>query len=438
MNSKMSKEIILINPRYPGFVIGCIQNLATRKPIPYSLLTLAALSPQGYKVRIINQKNLWLPGDFTGAKLVGITCLTSNVWEGYLLADKFRKAGSRVVMGGPHVTAMPDEALKHADSVVLGEGESVWPTVVRDFENNCMREIYKGEPLEDFFSPVFDYFIKTDRKLLSRVGIHIDRGCKYHCDFCARISNRLRFVKIEQVIALVERIKGPGKRLLNLKPLIVFGCDNIYSSPNYAKELFKKIAPFNIRWGANCSIDIGFDIEALQLAKASGCRGLLIGFETIHPEDYQKTSLKEVHSAEDYKIAINNIRSHGIKIIGSFIMGLDNYKNIDYLKLWWFLVRARLWHFYLTILTPFPGSELFDRLKKEGRILSFDWRKYNLLFCVIRLKNTSIFNLYIWFILIRASSVLFSPALIILWLTFNLSLMLGSGLGEWFKYNFLK
>ncbi len=434
----MQKEIILINPRAPYFLINFIQNLLTRKPVPYSLLTLAALTPKDYKVNIINQKNLWLPGDFKGGKLVGITCLTSNVCEGYFLADKFRKAGSRVVMGGPHVTAMPEEALQHADSVVLGEGEPVWAEVVKDFDNNCMREIYKGEPLEDFFSPVFDYFLKADRKLLTRIGVHIDRGCKYHCDFCARISNRLRFVKLEQVIALIEKIKGPGKRFLNIKPSIIFGCDNIYSNPNYAKELFKKMAPLNVKWGANCSIDIGFDDEALRLAKASGCRGFLIGFETIHPEDYQKTSLKQIHSAEDYKIAIKNIKAHGIKIIGSFIMGLDHYKNIDYFKLWWFLVRCRLWHFYLTVLTPFPGSELFDRLKEEGRISSFDWRRYNLFLCVIKPKNTSVLSLYTWFILIRASSVFFSPMLIILWLSFNISWLAGSNIKEWVFYNLLK
>ncbi len=355
--------------------------------------------------------------------------MTAAVTEAYELADKFRKAGSCVVLGGPHVSALPDEALAHCDSVVIGEAESAWGQVIKDYEAGALQKIYQGEPLEDFFTPAYDYFLHLDPAVLQRSGIHIDRGCKYHCEFCARISQWLRFVKIEQVLELIKRIKNRRRnffiRTFFRRPLarsgVSFDCDNIFSNPDYAKELFKAMIPLKVRWGANCSIDIGFDDEALQLAKDSGCVGMLIGFETIYPEEHRKTSLPQLQSAEDYRKAIANIRAHGITLLGSFILGIDRYGHRDYLRLLWFLLRCRLWFFVLTILTPFPGSALFSRLKKEGRILSFDWRKYIFLFCVIKPKHTSVLSVYAWFWFIRVLSVFFSPYLLFVMLLFFVS-----------------
>ncbi|MFH0940762.1 MAG: radical SAM protein [Candidatus Omnitrophota bacterium] len=429
METGIKKELILINPRLSYILFNFLQTHAVGNPVPHSLLTLSALTPQDYKIKIINQKQLWLNKDFVGDALVGITCLTSAVFEAYQLADKFRQAGSCVVLGGPHVSALPDEALRHCDSVVIGEVESAWGQVIKDYEAGALKKTYQGEALEDFFTPVYDYFLHLDPDVLRRSGIHIDRGCKYHCDFCARISQWLRFVKIEQVLELIKRIKNRRRNFFVstfirgplAKPDIRFDCDNIYSNPSYAKELFKAMIPLKVKWAANCSVDIGFDEEALKLAKASGCRGFLIGFETIYPSEYGKTSLPQFQSAEDYREAIANIKAHGITFMGSFILGIDRYGHRDYLKLLWFLMRVRLWCFVLTILTPFPGSALYERLKAEGRIISFDWRKYIFLFCVIKPKHTSVLSVYAWFWFIRVLSVFFSPYLIFLMLLFFVS-----------------
>jgi radical SAM superfamily enzyme YgiQ (UPF0313 family) len=414
MTSPANKELILINPCVSYFLINIIQRTFTWNYTPYSLLTLAALTPQDYNIRIINRRLFWSRKDFVEGAIVGITCFTAAVSDAYRLADNFRRVGSKVVLGGYHVSAMPEEALEHADSVVIGEAESVWPGVLRDFERGELQKIYKGEPLQDFFTPAYDYFLRMDSRMLSLIGIHIDRGCKYKCDFCARISDQLRFIKIEKVIGLIKRIKTAKHSFFMRRPTIGFSCDNIYSSPRYAKELFKALTPLNITWISNCSIDIAFDEEALRMAKASGCRNFLIGFETIHPKDYTKTSLRQFRSVNDYRIAIKKIKANGIKITGSFMLGLDRYSHRDYLQLLWFLMRSGLWHFILTILTPFPGTELFDRLKKENRIISFDWRRYNLLTCVIKPKRTSIASVYMWFWFIRITSVFFSPLLFLL------------------------
>ncbi|OIO36825.1 MAG: hypothetical protein AUJ74_00935 [Candidatus Omnitrophica bacterium CG1_02_44_16] len=440
----IKKELILINPRLSYLLFNFLQASALGNPVPHSLHTLSALTPKDYKITIINQKQLWFKKDFVGEVLVGITCLTAAVVEAYELADKFRKAGSCVVLGGPHVSALPDEALLHCDSVVIGEAESAWGQVIKDYEAGVLKNIYQGEPLEDFFTPVYDYFLHLAPGILRRSGIHIDRGCKYHCDFCARISQWLRFIKIEQVIELIKRIKNRKRNFFVriffrgplARPVIRFDCDNIYSDPSYAKELFKAMIPLKVRWVANCSIDIGFDDEALRLAKDSGCRGFLIGFETIYPTEYSKTSLPQFHSAEDYRKAIANIKARGITFIGSFILGIDRYGHRDYLKLLWFLMRIRLWFFVLTILTPFPGSALYTRLKKEGRIISFDWRKYIFLFCVIKPKHTSVLSVYAWYWFIRVLSVFFSPYLIFLMLLFFMSSETGYRLSRYIFHGF--
>jgi len=440
MEQKIGKELILINPivnpRLSYFFINIIQRIGTGNPVSYSLLTLAALTPINYKIKIINLKQFWSGSDFSGGKLVGISCLTSTAFEAYRLADKFRRAGSKVVLGGPHVTALPLEASAHADSIVIGEAESVWAQVIKDFENNRLQKVYKGEPLEDFFTSVYEYFLHLDPRLLSLAGVHIARGCKYHCDFCARISVWLRFVKIEQVTGIIKRIKKAKRGFFIRRPAITFRCDNIYSSPDYAKKLFKEMIPLRVSWIGNCSIDIGFDKEVLRLAKASGCKGLLIGFESIYSKDYPKTSLREIHSAQDYKIAIHNIKAHRIKIFGSFIIGLDHYNHFDYLKLLWFLVRSGIWHIYLLILTPFPGTDLFVRLKKENRIFSFDWRKYDILTCVFKPKQMPVFSVYLWFWLIRSLSLFFSPSILSLWLIFFVSWQGGYYLSRWLLYGF--
>ncbi|MDD5020211.1 MAG: cobalamin-dependent protein [Candidatus Omnitrophica bacterium] len=411
-----SRELVLINPCASYRLIDVIQNSFTGNPFPHALVALAALTPASYRVTFINKKIFWRKKDFSAGKLVAMTCLTSAALHAYRLADAFRRAGSKVVLGGPHASAMPEEALQHADSVVIGEAEPVWKNVVADFEAGDLKPRYQGEPLEDFFSPVYDYYRRMDPGFLNRLGLHIDRGCKYRCDFCARISEWCRPVKMEQVLELVKRIKQAPRPRFVKKPFVVFRCDNIFSNPAYAKGLFRKLSDLDVDWGANCSLDMCFDEEALFLAEESGCRVLLIGFETMHPQKYQKTALGQVRTSEDYLTALRNLRRHRIGVVGSFIVGADEDGPADYLRLLRLLVRARLWRIYLTILTPFPGSKLYERLKAEGRIFTFNWTRYNFFNFVFKPKGMSIFCLYLWFYGLCLVSLLFSPQYLLMYL----------------------
>ncbi|MFA5177337.1 MAG: radical SAM protein [Candidatus Omnitrophota bacterium] len=408
--AKASKELILIIPASSHPLFRLALSIFLNTPTTFSLLILSALTPAEYRIKVISQKLIWLKKDFIPGALVGISCATSNAYEAYKIADRFRQAGSTVVLGGPHVSCFPNEALAHCDSLVIGEGESAWPQVIKDFENHALQRIYRGEPLKDFFSPVYDYFLKVDPIILYRSGIMVSRGCKYHCEFCSQPLGGLRFIELEQAISLIKRVKEAARGPFGYKPPIIFRDDNIFSSPGYAKRLFHRMIPLGLKWVGNSSLDIAFDAEALSLAKKSGCQGLFIGFETIYPQKLAKTSVKGISSTDDYLKAIKNIKACGIKVTGAFILGFDYYTHKDYLRLIAFLFRARLHLISITILTPFPGSALYEQLNKEGRIINFDWRKYDSLqHVVFKPKNMSALSLAAWFLVVRAVTMILMP-----------------------------
>lgn len=245
------KELILIYPSVSHPISRFVIRLIAKNKLPLSLLTIAALTPREYKIRILNQKIFWFGKDFTKDVLVGITCLTASAFEAYKLADRYRKSGASVVMGGPHVSCLPEEALKHADSVVIGEAELVWQEVIKDFENKSLKRIYKAEPAADFFSPVYDYFLNLNPGILHRAGIAVSRGCKYHCDFCSRPFQELRFAKIEQIIEIMKRMKTDSGILPIGRPTAIFQDDNIFSSPPFFKRTFQATHPFKNKMGCN-------------------------------------------------------------------------------------------------------------------------------------------------------------------------------------------
>jgi len=407
---QLNKTLILILPAMDQPVLRMLIYFILRTPPgTFSLFIIPALTPPEYRVTILNQKLFWSDRDFVGGALVGISCATGNVTSSYSLADQYRKAGSKVVMGGVHVSYLPQEALEHCDSVVIGEAESVWPQVVHDYENGELKKIYEGKALEDYFSPCFDYFMKLDPRVLYCTGLILSRGCKYRCEFCAPMFGKLRFIKMEQAIALIERVVRAAPRPFGIKPVLILRDDNIFSSPPFAKELFEKLIPLNIKWAGNSSLDIAFDDEALRLAQASGCCSLFIGFETINPLRFAKTSVGNVRTPNDYLKAIRKLKSRGIKVTGSFILGFDEDTPKDYLRMVWFWMRAGLEIVSLTMLTPFPGTPLFRKLEAQNRILTHDWRKYNSLANVVyQPKKTSPLSLQGWFVMMRVAGILTS------------------------------
>jgi radical SAM superfamily enzyme YgiQ (UPF0313 family) len=363
-------KVLLILPKHAGGFLGGVSKSGKAGFARLSLTTVAALTPGDIDVRILDARvedvDYNEPVD-----LVGITGLTAEIPHAYEMADGFRKKGVKVVMGGVHVSALPDEALRHADSVVVGEAELVWNKLIEDFKAGTLKQVYKADNFIDMKSmsiprrSLLDYDMYTSFSTLQAT-----RGCPFKCDFCTVTTffgNSYRCRPVEDVI---NEVKGlPDKKLF-------FVDDNIVGRPGYAKELMKALIPLKIKWGSQGSITIAKDDELLTLFSKSGGSYIFIGFESISPDN-----LNDMHKGwnkiENYEKAIKKIHDAGIDIVGSFIVGLDNDDVSSFRNLLSFVMRNKIDYAQFQILTPLPGTNLYKRFEKEGRISDGDWSKYH-------------------------------------------------------------
>ena len=346
---------------------------------PYlSLSQVAACTPHSHEIRIIDENYEKIDFDEPW-DLVGITALTMLAPRAYEIADEFRRRGVKVVLGGYHPTALPEEAKQHADAVVIGEAEEVWAEVVRDAEKGKLKPFYNGKHADMSKIPFPRRDLMKFKPLTE--GIQTSRGCPNACEFCATsvfLGRALRRRPIKHVIEELKQI--PNK-------VIIFRDASLTLNPKYSMELFKAMKPLKKRWIANGNINLlGKNEKFLKAAREAGCISWFVGFESINP-----SSLKEAHKvsnkAEDYDKAIKVVRRHGMGIVGGFIFGFDNDMpdifdaTLDAV-LSWEIDAAEF-----NILTPYPGTPLYYRLDKEGRILTKDWTKYTQAHVVYQPKN---------------------------------------------------
>ena len=342
-------------------------------------LVIAALTPKQFKITLIDENFDVI--DFNEAfDIVGITGMTQQATRAYEIADIFRGKGAKVVMGGIHATVMPDEAKEHVDSVIVGEGEELWPEFLEDFLKNDTKPIYKTSHLIDMtISPIPRYDL-LDRKNYNIVWVQATRGCPIDCEFCAAskvYGYKFRHKEVEQVLDEIKYVtKLWGKRVL-----ISFADDNMFVDKKYAAELVGKLSDLNIRWLAQTDISVAEDEDFLELLKKSGCSYLFIGFETLSKEGLKsldKNGWKARHF-KNYKEVIHKIQSHGIGVLGAFILGLDTDTTAIFKNISDFINDSHLYAAQLTILTPLPGTRLRERFEKENRLLPTDWNKFTLL-----------------------------------------------------------
>jgi len=332
-----------------------------------SLPQVAACTPPGHEIRILNEN--FEDIDFNEKwDLVGINSLTMTAPHAYEIADRFRELGVKVVLGGYHPTAMPEEAKMHADSVVIGEAEEPWPQVVKDAEKGKLKEFYYGSHVDPakIPSPRLD-LVKYPPMT---ANVQASRGCPNACEFCSTtvfLGRKVRTRPIETVIKEIEQI--PNK-------VIIFRDASMTLNTPYSIKLFKAMKPLKKKFIANANINIISKNEKfLKAAKEAGCISFFVGFESINPE-----SLKEAHKisnkAEGYVNAIKVVKKYDIGIVGGFIFGFDHdtpeiFDTTRDAVLSWEIDSAEF-----NILTPYPGTPLYDRLDKEGRILTKDWSRY--------------------------------------------------------------
>ena len=334
-----------------------------------ALYILQGLTPSKHEVKIVDEEEEILNLD-EDCDLVGISCMTANAPRSYVLAEQFRLRGKTVVMGGVHPTILPEEALEHCDSVVIGEAEGVWETLLEDFQDDRLKSTYH-DPYPDLDRYVPKDFSKVLKKgYFKLVPIMTTRGCPYNCDFCCvtnLFGKKIRHISIENVVRDIKESKAKNFMFLD---------DNIIGHPKYAKALFAAIKPLNIHWVGQASLSLVKDEELLQLAADSGCRALFIGLESVSVEQL-KTMRKTIKDIDDLEKALQKIKDMGILIHASMIFGFDNDKDDVFDDTVDFLIKNKVSTVSFNVLTPYPGTKTYDDLKKAGRLLTDDWKYYD-------------------------------------------------------------
>jgi radical SAM superfamily enzyme YgiQ (UPF0313 family) len=355
-----------------------------------SLPIIATYTPHNVEVKIIDERIEDI--DFNVSyDLVGITLMTPLAPRAYEIADEFRKRGISVVMGGMHVSACPDEALKHANAIVIGEAEQVWPKLIDDFMKGALSKIYKAPGHTDL-----DSLIPMNRDLLNKDRyvpvefIETTRGCPFGCRFCSVtkfFGGKYRARSVEAVVEEISRLKTTTKRF-SLKNVVFFVDDNIIGDRNHALKLFNAIKPYKLNWLGQASMNLAKDDDLLALARESGCMGLLVGFESLSDEVLKDVG-KKPNATRDYLASIRKIQSYGIGVLGSFIFGFDQDDETVFEKYWQFVKYSGLEALYVGIMTPYPGTGFFDDLEREGRIFDHDWSNYDTSHVVFHPKRMS-------------------------------------------------
>lgn len=348
-------------------------------PKPLTIPILVALTPKKHSFEVIEGMygDINFDGDYD---LVGITFTTQYAIAAYEIADEFRRRGKTVVLGGWHTSALPGEAKQHADGVVVGEAEETWPQLLNDFEIEKLKPFY--EPVR----PVDPMLIPHPINVYpsgSHLGVQATRGCPHGCEFCSITNMKFgNIFRMRPVSDVIDEIKTMP-RSFN------FHDNSLTINPEYTKRLFREMKELDKKFSCFGNIDVlGRDEELLKLASDAGCVSWLIGFESVSQESIDAVG-KKTNKVKEYAEHVKKIHDYGMSILGSFVFGFDNDKldifdttkeMVDYCEI--DLPDAM-------ILTPLPGTPLFNRLDLEGRILTKDWSKYNFVNVVFQPKQMS-------------------------------------------------
>ncbi|WP_206529659.1 radical SAM protein [Brevibacillus sp. SYP-B805] len=302
--------------------------------------------------------------------LVGITANTPAAPHAYQLAAEFRKRGVKVVIGGPHATLLPEEVRQHADAVVVGEGELVWPKLLADFEAGELQPVYRSCELPDLQNMPHPRWDLIKGRVYGKGVTIATRGCPFACEYCTipqMYQRRMRYRPIPQIVEELRHM--PGKAL-------IFWDDNIGANRAYAKELFRAIAPFKRWWTSQATADVAFDDEFMELAARSGCKALFLGLETISQNSLNAAN-KQHNQTEQYREIIRRFHYYGIAVQAGTVFGFDHDDRSIFRRTVEFYREIGLDSATISVLIPFPNTPLFRKLDAEGRILTRDWSKYN-------------------------------------------------------------
>ena len=362
-------ELTALGLTLPGFVE---RNQVIASLPSLGLLTLAGQTPPWIELEYVDVPDVhpapWLPGEFDA---VAISSFSAQIKEAYALADRYRACGTRVVLGGLHVTAVPHEASAHADAVVLGEGEPMWPRVVNDLAGGRLQPVYDARGIRfDLAESPMPRYEMLDVTRYNRLTVQTERGCPFDCEFCAasiRLAPGFKVKPVDRVVAEIRQIKSIWP-----KPFIELADDNTFASRRHGRELVRALAREHVRWFTETDVSIASDPELLAMMRDAGCAQVLIGLEAPVRQPLEGLERKanwKARQLDNYRAAIDRIQSFGITVNGCFILGLDGSGPESFADVLQFVRDSGLYEVQITVLTAFPGTPLYERLRREGRLL---------------------------------------------------------------------
>lgn len=362
-------ELTALGLTLPGFVE---RNRVIASLPSLGLLTLAGLTPPEVETRYLEvpevSKIAGVPEEFDA---VAISSFSAQICEAYELADRYRATGTKVILGGLHVSALPEEAHAHADAIVIGEGEPVWPSAIDDLCRGNLCEIYdaRTQPFDLHHSPM-PRFELLDIDRYNRLTVQTQRGCPLRCEFCAasmRISPTYKIKPVDRVMAEIAVIKSLWKH-----PFIEFADDNTFVNKAHSRQLMRALARENVRWFTETDVSVADDADLLAMMRDAGCAEVLIGFEATTSaglNGLEQQSNWKAKRVDKYLGAIRAIQDRGIRVNACFILGLDGTGPESFDEILRFVLASLPYDVQITVQTAFPGTPLYDRLKREGRIL---------------------------------------------------------------------
>jgi len=352
-------RITLIHPRFSAAYDS------PARMTPLAPAVLAALTPPEHELRFIDERLEDIPFG-TATDLVGISTCTFAARRAYQIADRYRAAGVPVVLGGFHPTLLPEEAADHADAVVAGDAEPWWPQVLADAVAGRLQPLYQADPPGPAPPAAPDHSIFRGKRYLPVHLLQFSRGCPRHCEFCSIRAFYGGGVRTRAVDSVVAELRACGKRR------VFFVDDNLLGDRQAFRELLAAILPLRLRWSSQLDLSVADDPELLDLVRRSGCQSLVIGFESLNDANLREMG-KSWNRAADFSRRLARIRRAGIMVYGTFIFGYDADNPETIARTLEFALRERLYVANFNPLQPLPGTPLYERLHREGRLVYDRW-----------------------------------------------------------------
>lgn len=388
----MKKHILMITPENQE-----INKFRNRQFNNFTQITMPYLAgfidETLYKITLIDEYNQMIPYHIS-LDLVAITVNTPNANHCYCISKLFRERGIKVIMGGPHATLLPDEVGKYCDYIIIGEAENTWPQFLNDFYKDNAKPKYMSEDaplLNNIPIPRRDLIGK---RYFTKGAVFATRGCPYNCSYCNLkqiYHDCFRKRPINELVSDIKTIKGK---------YFVFWDDNLFADRNYAKELFVDLKKLKKKWAAQVTLKDCEDKELLKLAKDAGCIYLFVGLESFSNETLQDVN-KGINKIDDYKRIIDLIHEYKILVQAGIVFGFDTDDKFVFSKTLNFCEELGIDGATISILTPFPRTPIYNKMKFEGRLVTEDWSYYNgktrVTFHPRNMSDMELYDGYMWF-----------------------------------------